>query len=177
MSSASNKLELAFWAVIPAVFTALLLVVYLAPKHMSGLGSFMPLLFVIPMFYWRVNEPRDMPYWFVFAVGLVMDSTNGQPLGLTSLLNVVFLAMVEAQHKYIAKEGFMIKWGYFAALLAAVETLHWLLLFFFYARVPTVLPAAIQWFFTVCCYPLLHQLCEGLYRYISQQRWHSMHGR
>lgn len=177
MSNSNKKLELAFWAVLPGVITLLLLTFYLVPKHMSGLGNFMPLLFMIPMFYWGFYSAREMPYWFVFILGLLMDSANGQPLGLSSFLYVVFLALIHAQHKYIYKEGFVIKWGYFALLLGGICLLHWLLVTLFNSSPQRIWFALIQWFLTVCCYPLFHQMFDALHHHISQKRWWLSHSR
>jgi len=177
MVSSSKRLELMFWASLPSVITIILLLVSLVPKHISGLGNFMPVLFMIPIFYWGIYGARDMPYWFVFVLGLVIDSINGQPLGLSSLLNVFFLATIHAQKKYIHKEGFIVKWVYFTILLAAVSALHWLLIGLFYSTPQGVWFALIQWFLTLCCYPLFHQLFDMLHYYISHQRWQLLHGR
>src|SRR4051812_36744897 len=128
MISASRRLELFFLSSLPAVITSLLAILFLVAKHLGGLNHFMPVLPLIPIFYWGMMQARDMPYIFVFAVGLVMDAVTGLPLGLSSLLFVFFLGMLHAQRKYIHKEGFVIKWGYFAALLAVTGSLNWIIL-------------------------------------------------
>jgi hypothetical protein len=40
----------------------------------------------------------------------------------------------------------------------------------------SVLPAFLQWLLTVCCYPILHKLFDGLSEYISERRWQILHG-
>lgn len=157
-------------SVVPAIMTLLLLLIYLVPKHISGLGSFMPLLPLAPVFYWGLH-PRQMPYWFVFALGLVMDSVSGQPLGLSSLLNVFFLAMVQAQHKHLHKEGFPIKWSYFALLLGGIMSLHFLLIAMFNSAMSGFLYALIQWALTVGLYPVLHRFFDMVERHSARQRW------
>ena len=172
-----RRVSLLFWSALPALITLFLLAFYLVPKRISGLDSFMPLLPMIPIFFWSVHYPKSIPYWFVFLIGIIQDSVTGQPLGLSSLLNIIFLVMIQAQYKYIHKEGFVIQWVYFCMLLLAITVLHFLLIAIFYMDMHGIKPALIQWFLTVCCYPLLHRGFEALHQRISQQRWLATHGR
>jgi len=177
MAHTFKKLGLWFWAAVPCLITLLSIIIYLIPKHMSGFGSFMPFLPMIPIFYWGLNESRMMPYWAVFAFGLVIDSVTGLPLGLSSLLGVAFLAMLHAQHKYIYKEGFVIQWGYFALLFGMTGVAHWLLLFIFYGQMPGIKYPVIQWVLTVCCYPFFHQIFAVLTDTIARERRRIEHAR
>lgn len=176
MIPASKKLYLLFLNVLPGAITLALLLFYLVAKHMNGLDRFMPLLPMIPIFFWGLMQAREMPYWFVFLIGLVMDSISGLPLGLSSLLYIFFLALLHAQRKYIHKEGFIVKWGYFAVLLAVMSSLHWIMLSLFNSRAESFFPSFLQWFFTVCCYPFMHKGFEGLYDFIHTRRWQILHG-
>ncbi|MBY0408217.1 MAG: rod shape-determining protein MreD, partial [Rickettsiales bacterium] len=140
------------------------------------LSHFMPVLPILPMFYWGMMQARDMPYWFVFAIGLVMDSVMGLPLGLSSLLFIFFLVMVHAQRKYFHKEAFVIKWGYFAILLGIASIANWLLLTFFIQHSEPFVPALLQWLLTMCLYPVMHAFFDGLYEHIHSRRWQILHG-
>src|SRR4051812_6866816 len=158
MLQPSKRLELTFLSALPALITILLTIFFLAAKHISGLNHFMPILPLIPVFYWGMVHAREMPYWFVFLLGIVLDTVTGMPLlGLSSLLYIFFLILLHVQRKYIYKEGFMIKWGYFSALLAVTCSLNWIALALFFARYQPLFPGFLQWFFTVCCYPFMHR--------------------
>lgn len=172
----TKRLELWFLGSLPALITALLTVAYLTSKHIEGMGHFMPLLPILPVFYWGMMQARDMPYWFVFSIGMVMDAVTGLPLGFTSLLFIIFLLMVHTQRKYFHKEAFVIKWGYFAIMLGAACITSWLVLAFFMQHGQPLLHAVLQWFLTVCFYPLLHKLFDGTYEYIHDRRWQILHG-
>lgn len=172
----TKRLELLFLGSLPALVTVLLTVVYLSTKHITGLNVFMPLLPIIPMFYWSMMQARDMPYWFVFCIGLVIDAVTGLPMGLSSLLFILFLLMVHAQRKYFHKEAFVIKWGYFALLLAVCNLAGWMLLTFFMPQSRPVLAVFLQWVFTLCIYPLLHKAFDSIYEYIHARRWQILHG-
>lgn len=176
MLQPSKRFELFFLSSLPMLITALLAVFFLIAKHIGGLNHFMPILPLIPVFYWGMAHARDMPFWFVFLLGLVLDAVMGLPLGLSSLLYIFFLVLLHAQRKYFHKEGFMIKWGYFAALLGAVCAFNWLILTLFNARAEAFFPGFLQWFFTVCCYPFMHKGFDELYEYIGSRRWQILHG-
>src|ERR1700722_13163714 len=105
MIEPSKRFELFFLSALPALITAALAVFFLASKHIAGLSHFMPLLPLIPVFYWGMAHAREMPYWFVFPLGLMQDAVTGLPLGLSSLLYIFFLLLLHAQRKYIHKEG------------------------------------------------------------------------
>jgi rod shape-determining protein MreD len=176
MLQPARRLELLFLSALPALITLLLTLFYLASKHVGGLNQFMPILPLIPVFFWGMTHAREMPYWFVFALGIILDSLMTPVLGLSSLLYIFFLMLLHAQRKYIHKEGFMIKWGYFAALLAVICSLNWIALAILNARPESLFPGVLQWFFTVCCYPFMHKGFEELYEYISSRRWNILHG-
>ncbi len=176
MLQSSKRFELFFLSALPVIITSFLALFFLAAKHISGLGHFMPILPLIPVFFWGMTHARDMPYWYVFVLGIVLDAVMGMPMGLSSLLYIFFLILLHAQRKYIHKEGFMIKWGYFAGLLAVTCSLNWIALTIFNSRSESFFPGFLQWFFTVCCYPFMHKGFEALYEYIASRRWHILHG-
>lgn len=166
-----------FWGAVPCLMTLLLLVLYLAPKHIAGLGHFMPALPLIPIFYWGLFYPHEMPYWFAFAAGLVMDAVTGTPLGMSSLLYIVFLAMVQAQGKFIVREGFILQWGYFAMLLGLASFASWLFLLAVNGQAQGFFSGFIQWILTLCCYPLFHKGFDALTDRIHDRRRMIQHRR
>jgi len=173
MFPTSRRLELFLLAILPALITFLLAIFSLSSSHVvAGLNRFMPLLALIPVFYWGMTRAREMPYWFVFLLGLLVDAVTGQPLGLSSLLYLFFLILLRTQRKYIHKEGFVLQWGYFAGLLGVICLLNWIVLSLFYTQFAALVPAIIQWLLTIGCYPLLHSLFDRLYDFTNSRRWH-----
>lgn len=176
MISLPRRLELAFWAVLPALLALLLLAVYAAPKYLPGLSSIMPLLHLMPVFYWGLIHAREMPYWFVFLLGLLADAAGGLPLGFSALLYLVFLALLHVQRKYIAKEGFLAKWSYFAVLLAACEAGGWILMAILTGEPRGLAAVLARWALALCCYPMLHRAFDLLAECASERRWRILHG-
>lgn len=177
MISSGKRFKLLLLSSLPIVITLMLAILALVSKHVAGLSHFMPLLPLIPIFYWGMMHAREMPYWFVFLFGLIMDAVSGLPLGLSSLLYVVLLALLHTQRKYIYKEGFVVKWGYFSLVLAVVDGLEWIILSLFHGQAQGVWPVLLQWLLTVGCYPVLHTLFDALYDYTHARRWRILHGR
>lgn len=175
--SLSKRLELWLLAALPALLTLLLAVFYIVPKHIGPLSDVMPLLPLMPVFYWGLHKARVMPFWFLFLLGLAMDAPTGMPLGWTSLLAMLFLLLLRSQRRYVHKEGFLVKWGYFAALLLVMQSLGWLLLSWSGGVAAPMLPALIQWALSVACYPPAHVAFDFLEEHIHDRRWHVLHGR
>lgn len=174
MIGPGKKTRLVFLNALPGFITLVLAILSLSVKHLSGFNHFMPALAMIPIFYWGLMQRRHMPYGFVFLLGLLMDAMMGLPLGLSSLLYMVFLLLIRTQHKYIHKEGFVIKWGYFALLLGVVAIFNAAMLVVFHIA-GNFQPAFLQWLLTICCYPLLHQLFDRIQEYIQHRRWQLLH--
>ena len=172
----SRRLELFVLNAAPSLLCVGLALLCVIPKHMSGLGNFMPLLWLMPIFFWGTNESRDVPYGVAFAVGLLLDATAGHALGFSSLLTVFFLAVAHTQRKYIQKEGFVIQWGYFAVLLAGYQAAGWFALSMLGDRWLPVNAAMLQWALTLCFYPVFHKGFEKLSEHIQHRRWQIIHG-
>lgn len=172
-----RRVELALLAAVPAFLMLALAVVTLASKDIGGLGSVMPLLPLLPAYYWGVLHPRAVPYWFLFLLGLVTDAVTGQPLGLSSLLYMLFLALLSWQRRHFHKEGFTVKWAYFAGLFLAVLAAQWVSLSWMQAKLFPVAAALVQWALTAGCYPLAHAGFDAVERMIHNRRWQILHGR
>jgi rod shape-determining protein MreD len=165
------RLELHAWNTRPSLIVLLLALVCLLPKYLSGFGQFMPMLPLIPIFFWAMYESRDIPYWVAFLIGFLMDAISGQPLGLSSLMNLFFMVVAHAQRKYIHKEGFVIQWGYFALIAASYQLATWTVLSLFIGQWLGFGSAFFQWVLTVCVYPPLHKLFERVNAHLHHRRW------
>lgn len=174
--SRRRRFELFACMATPALTCVLLALIMLVPKHASGLDNFMPILTLAPVFFWGLRTGPEMPFWFVFLLGLLLDAGTGQPLGLSSLLYMIFLGIVYAQSKYITKEGFLIKWGYFAGLVFVNQLLSWAALSLFAGSMLAIGAALMQWLFTICLFPLLYKLFELVDALVYRRRWQIMHG-
>ena len=171
-----KRLELFYLSFVPPIITFALAIFFMAAKHIDGLDRVMPILPAIPIFYWGLAQARDMPYWFVFILGVVIDAISGLPLGLTSLTYIFMLLVLRSQRKYIHKEGFVLKLGFFALTLAVTDLVNWGMLSLYYSQFQPGGASMIQWFLTVCCYPLLHKWFDHIHEQLMSRRWRILHG-
>lgn len=175
MSSVSRYTELAFWSAIPALVTLIFILLQIVPKHIPGFSTIMPLLYMGAIYYWGIHRSREMPYWFLGIAGLFNDSIVGLPLGISPLLFVLFLIILQSQIKHIYKEGFLIKWGFFSGLSLVILALQWLMMAVLSSSAYPLLTPFIQWITTMGCYPLVHLLCNKITETAAARRWHLQH--
>lgn len=177
MNKKSNKrLELVLWKLVPLVITFILLVFCTIPKHMGGIGYVMPVLTLIPIFYWGKLQISEVPYWFAFIIGLLTDIMSGTPIGMSAMLYLLFLALLHSQSKYLHKEGFVIIWMYFAVLLTVISIFQWLIISLLNGQVYSTVPAFLQLLITISLYPLFHHLFDKISEHTKQRRWILKHG-
>jgi rod shape-determining protein MreD len=148
---------------LPILFTLLLLCISLIPRHLSGFGQFVPLFSFMAIYYWALFHPSSMPYWFVFALGLLQDIFFGMPLGLSSLLFIGLRASVIHQGALFSREAFWFIWFGFAMFSSIFYILGWLLVSFYYQQSMPYQAALIQCMLTIFVYPIIHWSFNKLY--------------
>lgn len=141
------------------------------PKYIWGINYIMPVLTLIPVFYWGRWQTAEITYWLVFIIGLLTDVVSGLPLGLSALLYILFLLILHKQAKYMHNEGFAIVWGYFILLLSVISMIEWVLMSFSGNQAHAALAAILQLLITASCYPFFHKLFDYISEYIKQRRW------
>jgi rod shape-determining protein MreD len=166
-----KRLELLLWLVTPAVITFLMFILCAIPKYVWGINYIMPVLPLIPVFYWGREQTPEITYWFVFIIGLLTDVVSGLPLGMSALLYILFLLILHKQAKYMHKEGFAIVWGYFILLLAIISMIEWVLMSFSANQTHAIPAAILQLLITASCYPLFHKMFDIISDHIKQRRW------
>ena len=172
----TKKLKLRFLGSLPTLAVLVLVLLFVAPKHVYLLSAVMPLLQLVPVFIWAVMHPRDMSLWALAAIGLFVDVATGLPLALSALCYCLFFLLVRSQRKYIYKEGFAAMWGYFALLLLVMQCAGWGMVAFYQQAFPPIGSAVLQWFLTVMLYPPLHRFFYPWVEKIAHARYQLLHG-
>lgn len=165
-----HRLELSSRLLAPGIVTLFLVLFMVAPRQITGSVEFMPLFALMSIYYWGIFRPDVMPYWFVFIVGLLQDTLLGQPLGISSLLYLLFRWMVPRQRRLFTRQVFGALWLGFVLITATIFLLKWTCLTLFFGRPMGLQPAAMQWVITVGLYPFLHQLFNQIYRLLPHPR-------
>jgi len=166
-----KRTELFLWTLVPAALTLLLLLLCTIPKHLWGISAIMPILPLTSIFYWGRIKSTEIPFWFAFVIGLLMDSVSGMPLGISALLYMVFLVALHSRSKHLQNQGFMFIWWYFAVLLAIFCTLQFIIMSLYDDQIFSFVPAFLQWLITAGLYPLLHKLFDNLAEKCQHRRW------
>lgn len=159
-----HKLEVSSRLLGPGLLSVIFVLISATPMHIQGLSEWIPLFTMMAIYYWGLYRPALMPYWFVFALGLMQDALFGMPLGVSSFLNLLFRFLVVQQGRMFAKEAFWALWFGFALLSVIIFLLYWTLITLITSRPMPVETATVQWMMTVGLYPLVHQLFNLLYK-------------
>lgn len=136
---------------IPAVivFLAMLVMALPLPLVIGAMPHF-AFLFVI---IWAILQPRLMPAWVAFLLGLVFDLLTGQPMGHSSLLFAGAVTVVRLAEDRFEGHSLMVDWMFTALVVLAAQLLSWQITGFFGAA--TVLwPFLVQGLTTILAYPL-----------------------
>lgn len=174
MKSVSRSLELAFWSVLPGIVTLLCIFLYTAPKYI-GIAGIMPLMQLAAIYFWGIHRPREVPYWFLFLSGILTDALQGTPLGVSSILYILFLLILLSQLKHVYKEGFILKWVFFAVLLLVIMGIQWVCMLVVTSQFYPLSAPLVQWLVTVGLYPLLHVCFTRLASAAAHRRWKLQH--
>lgn len=159
-----QKTEYFLRMLLPGICTVFLLLLSLLPLGLHGMALFPVDVCLISIYYWTIFRPGALPFWFVFLLGIVRDALMGMPLGLSSLIFLLFRLGVLTQQRLLVKESFWATWLSFGLIIIPALTVQWLLASAFVRAVQPLTPVVMQWVFTFGLYPLPHILFNALYR-------------
>ena len=169
--------ELYFWSAMPFFTAALLMLVGSGRTGLPAFSGINPLYALAALYYWCIHQPREMPLWAAFIVGLVQDALTGMPTGITALTYVLYLAMLHPQRRMMVKSGFLPQWFMFSASVALVELFRWLLMSLLSNHLFPVTTLVLPWLVLTLLYPALHKLFDWLHHVMARRRWALTHGR
>ena len=150
--------------VLAQIVVVLVLALSLVSFSIPLTGEVRPHLLLAAVFYWAVYRPTLMPPWYVFVLGLLMDTLSGLPLGLNALILVAVHWIVRMQRVYLMGQSFLGLWIGFAVTCFLSASAQWSL----YALVsralvpagPTLASAGV----TILVFPLISLLFIAVHR-------------
>jgi rod shape-determining protein MreD len=118
----------------------------------------LPLLLVL---LWATVQPRLLPAWLAFLLGLVQDALAGAPIGLHGTLFLLLVVAVRLGEQRMPARGFAL--GPLPALLLVVAAflLSWQIQLLLLRPVPLG-PHLVQALLTCLAYPAALRLVSGL---------------
>lgn len=169
----TQKLDYFARLLLPGICTIVLLVLSLLPIGLTGQGMFPVDVCLIAIYYWAIFRPSTLPFWFVFLLGVARDALMGAPLGISSLVFILFRLMVLSQQRFLVKETFWATWLGFTLASIPALTLQWLLASAYSRAILPLTPGIMQWVFTFGLYPLLHIVFNALYSFLPKAQGRS----
>lgn len=122
---------------------------------------FLPLLPCVAIHYWAMRRPDHVPEWFVFAAGLLLDVFTHGPLGYWSLIYLLAQSLGVLGTDAI-RSGVGVRLGLFAASLAAVTAVSWIVASIYFLEfadwVPYARAAVMAGLASIVIIPILHVL-------------------
>jgi rod shape-determining protein MreD len=152
----------AFWqrldswlkAAMPSVTALLMALLSVGAWPIPHLGSVMPPLAFIALFYWSAHRPDLFPPAAAFATGLLNDLVNGHPLGLTALLFTGAHQIIWRQRGLFAGHSFLMLWSGFALAATLFMFAEWLVMGLLAWQMAPLLPVLIQTVLAIVLFPL-----------------------
>ena len=108
------------------MLTLVLVIVNVMPLRIPGFSQVTPLLPLIAVYHWAIFRPRLLPAYAVFLIGLLYDTLNGFPIGVSALVFLVVYGVVLSQKSFFIGKSFFILWLGFSLIAAGASVLSWL---------------------------------------------------
>ena len=118
------------------------------------LGTVMPPLAFIAIYYWASHRPDLFPAGIAFVLGLLNDVINDLPLGVSAFLFVLAHQIILQQRRFFAGHSFLMLWSGFALLATALMILEWILVGLVRWQIVPFLPVLVQTVLAIIIFPL-----------------------
>jgi rod shape-determining protein MreD len=123
-----------------------------------------PLLALMPVYFWTLVRPDLMPPWAAFVLGLVQDLLSGMPPGVWAASFIAAYALVDRQRdSFAGLSGWAAILGFGVVALIA-NVCAFLLVSFYFLRIPPVTPALGLLVVTVVLYMPAVFVLGGIHR-------------
>ena len=149
--------------VILQIIAILFAMLNLSNIKIEYVADFLPLFDVMIIYYFAVLRPEVFAVWFLFLLGIITDSINGFPLGITSLSYILTVKLFNVlNQKMLLKENFQQIFGQFIAFVFSILLLKLSMLSIYHFKSYNFVGSAIQMFITSTLYVLLHKFFDYL---------------
>ena len=161
MLSGKDRLGATLRQMLPALVTLLLML--MVASIGKSFGSLYPLISLMAVYYWGMFRPAALPYGFVFVLGLAQDVLMDLPLGVATVLLLIFRAVVASQQRILAQQVFWMTWASFDLVALLFFLSLWIIMNILSTASPAMQPSIIQWLLSVAMYPFMHLLYNRIY--------------
>lgn len=167
MMAHSTGFETLSWT-LRFVFAQIVIVLVLALSVTSFsipvTGEVRPHFLLAAVFYWAVYRPTLMPPWYIFILGLIMDTLSNLPLGMNALILVVVHWVVRSQRVYLMGQSFFGLWMGFAVTAFLCASAQWSLFSLITRMLVPAGPSLAGAGVTILLFPLISLLLIAVHR-------------
>jgi rod shape-determining protein MreD len=127
----------------------------------------MPHLPMLLVLLWASVQPRLMPSWLAFLLGIAVDALAGAPIGLNGMLFLLLVVAVRIGEDRPEGQGFALSWVGSSLLVVAAFLLSWQIQLLLLRPVPIV-PHVVQALLTCLAFPAMLRLVAGFQRRLTE---------
>lgn len=165
--AASWRIEKLLKASLPGVSGMIFVLLAAVPYGVPHLAVVMPWLGLMPVYYWSIHEPRYLPAWLAFAIGLWQDALTGGPLGLFALIFLVVRQLVSGQRHIFFNKPFLVGWWGFGLVVILASFAGWLIASLYFAGILPPLDFIAQAALSIMVYPAAAWVLGAIWMVIS----------
>ena len=144
--------------VIIQVIAVIFAMLNLSSININYIADFLPLFDLMIIYYFAVLKPEVFAVWFLFLLGIISDSLNGLPLGITSFSYIVTVKIfLSLNQKMTVQENFHQVLIWFTYFIFVVLLLKWLIVSLYYSTFYNIIGPLIQLMVTCVMYVLVHR--------------------
>ncbi|MEM8799728.1 MAG: rod shape-determining protein MreD [Pseudomonadota bacterium] len=172
-SAGPSILILRFAECLPFLLFLLLLVVSRVDWSIRAVVTAPPLIGVMFVYYWTIQRPQLTRPVFAFIIGMVIDFTCGNPIGMSALSLFVLSIGLANQRRLFLSGTFFLEWLILPIVLCVVGLFHWLVWSLVLAHLVSPAMILMQLVVTVFVYPavaFLFSFCSRYIRYLEEER-------
>lgn len=149
-----QRLDLWLRHIMPTAVALIMVLLGVVAWPLPYLGSVMPPLGFIALYYWATHRPDLFPAGAAFTVGLLTDLINGLPLGVSAFLFTVAHHIILRQRRFFAGHSFPMLWSGFALAAGVLTIAQWLAVSLTGWQIAPFAPVLAQTVLGVALFPL-----------------------
>ncbi len=152
--------------VLPFLVTLLMILLTVMAGPVPDMAAITPLFPLMAVYYWSVFRPDLLRLPGLFVLGIIFDALTHLPLGLSALSFIVTAQLVQSLRHIFSDQSYPTLWLGFAALVACLQTTHWLILSLLAWQALPLWPLLLQSLFTLALFPVCAWLLILLQRHV-----------
>jgi len=117
-----------------------------------------PYFLLIAIFFWGIRRPSIISPILLFIYGLLQDIFLGYPLGLHSILYLIFFFFIRQQRLYLMSQTYLVYLMFFCLFCTLYGALEWSFFAIRYLQIFDIKMFVFSSIFTVLIYPIINWL-------------------